>query len=219
MASKKGPEKLSEKTAQYKGSAAEDIIESYLIEQYRPFAVNDIVQNLHNKMSKTNAVKALESLVKQQRITCKLFGKIAIYVCNEQELSMELAELGENVSLMSVMQLREELIQIEKDRGDITGQLQNMVKKPLNSDLPLLIETRRQDIAGIEQDLQDLTVNWKPENEHIIETIKEYERKIGKETTARKRILASAVSLVKEAMSIKNLDEFLDDLGFEKNLD
>ncbi|SCU98250.1 LADA_0H11628g1_1 [Lachancea dasiensis] len=210
--------KAIEKAPQAKGTEAEDIIEEYLREQYRPFAVNDIVQNLHNKLTKTQAVKALESLVKQERITCKLFGKIAIYVCNEQELRPESPgdHAAEDTSLEALIQLREELVQIEKDRNESSSHLQNILKRPTNEELTELLEVRTREIAQIEEHLQEVVDGWRPENDRIISIIRENERKIQKEIASRKRILDSAVSLVKEALAIKNIDELLEGLGIEK---
>ncbi|CUS21157.1 LAQU0S02e07250g1_1 [Lachancea quebecensis] len=201
--------KKTEKAPQAKGTEAESIIECYLIEQYRPFAVNDIVQNLHNKVSRTNTIKALESLAKQQRITCKTFGKIAIYVCNEQELVNTHVDTGNDVSIEAVMQLREELIETEKDRNECSAQLQSILKQPPNDRLLAMIEAKKAEVSEVDSMLQNLLSDWKPENENIIQTIRAYEQKIGKELSARKKILSSAITLMKEALSLKNIDEFL----------
>lgn len=67
------PPKKAAKQVQARGSEAEDLIEEYLVSQYKPFAINDIVQNLHNKVAKTAAVKALESLASAGRITTKFW--------------------------------------------------------------------------------------------------------------------------------------------------
>ncbi|SCV02603.1 LAME_0H03246g1_1 [Lachancea meyersii CBS 8951] len=208
--------KAAEKAGQAKGTEAEDIVEAYLVEQYRPFAVNDIVQNLHNCMTKTNAVKALESLVKQNRITCKMFGKIAIYVCNEQVLVNQEEGCWEEVSFEALMQLREELIRIEKDKNEGVAQLQMILKAPSNAEISELMEARKQEIHEIELGLRDLQLHWKPEYAQTVNRIKEYEKKIGKEISARKKMWTSALTLIEEALAVKNLDEFLEDIGVEK---
>ncbi|CEP64150.1 Hop2p LALA0_S10e03576g [Lachancea lanzarotensis] len=199
----------TKKGGQVKGKEAENIVEVYLTEQYRPYAVNDIVQNLHKSMPKTSVIKALETLVKENRITCKMFGKIAIYVCNEQELEKN-EELGsEEVSFEALMELREELIRVEKDRNEVTAQLQSILKTPSNAELKVSIDATIKEMEGIEQHLKDLKLQWKPEDEQIITRIKDYEQKIDKQVNARKKMWAAALLLVKEALAIKNLDEFL----------
>ncbi|CAR30414.1 Hop2p [Lachancea thermotolerans CBS 6340] len=201
--------KKAEKAPQAKGAEAESIIESYLIEQYRPFAVNDIIQNLHNKVSRTNTIKALESLTKQQRITCKTFGKIAIYVCNEQELTSTNIGTGTDVSIETVTQLREELLETEKDRSEYSAQLQGVMRHPPNEELLAIVEAKKAEVLEVNNMLQNLLSDWKPENEELIQTVRAYEQKIGKELSARKKILNSAIALMKEALSLKNIDEFL----------
>ena len=153
-------------------------------------------------------MKALDNLVKNQRITCKVFGKIPIYVCNEQELAAD-TNNEKDVSLDAIMQLREELIEIEKDKAECTAQLQGVLKHPPNDELLPIIATKKAEIEEIQRNLDSLMAGWKPEDENLIATIKTYEQNIGKEMKARKVMLNNAIALVKEALSMKNVDEFL----------
>ncbi|SCV04155.1 LAMI_0H13850g1_1 [Lachancea mirantina] len=205
--------KRSDKAVSLKGDEAENLIEEYLTEQYRPFALNDIIQNLHNKVSRTNAQRALENLTNDNRIICKPFGKVMIYVCNERKVA-EPADT-DPVSVEMVMQMREELIELEKDRIDVNTEFQNSVKQPTNEDLISMIEARNCEIRTLQQQLVDIESHWNPENERIIMKVQDYEKSIAKETSARKRIFGNARSLVKEALNVKNLDEFLEDIGVE----
>ncbi|SCU89260.1 LAFA_0E16952g1_1 [Lachancea sp. 'fantastica'] len=206
----------NKKSGQAKGKEAENIVEAYLVEQYRPYAANDIVQNLNKSVAKTSVIKALETLVKENRITCKMFGKIAIYVCNEQELEHHDDLSFEEVSFEALMELREELIRVEKDRNEVATQLQSTMKTPSNAEIGIAIDATRKEVAEIQQRLKGLELQWRPEDEKTIRLIKEYEQKIDKQINARKKMWASALLLVKEALAIKNLDEFLEELGVEK---
>lgn len=188
---------------------AEDIIEKYLNEQYRPFAVNDIVQNLHNKITKVNATKALDSLVAQDRITCKMFGKIAIYVCKEQDVQLP-AEINKaEITFEAIAQLREEFQEIERDKNEIKIELQNMLKEPSNDELLGLIERKEREISTLQNKTAQLDQNWNPENEKVIKIIMDYETSLEKEIKLRKKIMNNAISLIKEAVNPKNITEFL----------
>lgn len=81
--------------------------------QYKPFSVNDIVQNLHNKVTKTTATKALENLVNEKRIVSKTFGKIIIYSCNEQDTALPSNIDPSQFDFETVLQLRNDLIELE----------------------------------------------------------------------------------------------------------
>lgn len=150
-------------------------------DQYRPFAVNDIVQNLHNKITKVNATKALDSLVAQDRITCKLFGKIAIYVCKEQDVQLP-AEINKaEITFEAIAQLREEFQEIERDKNEIKIELQNMLKEPSNEELLGLIEKKEREISTLQNKIAQLDQNWNPENEKVVKILMDYETSLEKE--------------------------------------
>ncbi len=68
---------------------AEKTILEYLEQQYRPYSVNDIIQNLHGNISKAAAVKALENLTAENKIVTKVLGKMSISVANKVEVVSE----------------------------------------------------------------------------------------------------------------------------------
>lgn len=68
-------------------SDAETLVLEYLRSQYRPYAITDLILNLHNKVSKPLMVKTLNCLVQQQHIVCKNIGKLAYYVYKEKDMT------------------------------------------------------------------------------------------------------------------------------------
>ncbi|AET37646.1 Hop2p Ecym_1418 [Eremothecium cymbalariae DBVPG len=206
------PPKKAEKVPQLKGAEAEDLIENYLVEQYRPFAVNDIVQNLHNKVSKTNATKALDALVAQDRIICKLFGKAAIYVCKEQPLVIPDGVEEKDITIEAVNQLREECGALNNDVNEWQGQLNQCIKDPSNKELLELIAHRKQEIQETKEKLDKLEKESKPENTEMGMILMKHDKVIDKAIKQRRRIMFEAVSLVSMAQGLSNQkakDEYL----------
>ncbi|CCH41522.1 hypothetical protein BN7_1063 [Wickerhamomyces ciferrii] len=66
--------------------SAEKVILEYLEQQYRPYTVNDIVQNLHGAIGKSVAQRALETLAEEGKIVTKQYGKITVSVANQVEV-------------------------------------------------------------------------------------------------------------------------------------
>ncbi|CAI4471611.1 ADM_collapsed_G0020110.mRNA.1.CDS.1 [Saccharomyces cerevisiae] len=143
MAPKK---KSNDRAIQAKGSE-----EDYLVSQYKPFSVNDIVQNLHNKVTKTTATKALENLVNEKRIVSKTFGKIIIYSCNEQDTALPSNIDPSQFDFETVLQLRNDLIELERDKSMAKDALDSVTKEPENEDLLTIIENEENELKRLNQ--------------------------------------------------------------------
>lgn len=57
---------------------ASDIVLSYLRKQNRPYSATDIVNNLHNAVTKSVAQKVLQQLVEIGNVFCKTQGDVRI---------------------------------------------------------------------------------------------------------------------------------------------
>lgn len=138
-----------------------------------------------------------------------MFGKIAIYVCKEQDVQLP-AEINKaEITFEAIAQLREELQEIERDKNEIKIELQNMLKEPSNEELLGLIERKEREISTLQNKIAQLDQNWNPENEKVIKIIMDYETSLEKEIKLRKKIMNNAISLIKEAVNPKNITEFL----------
>lgn len=138
-----------------------------------------------------------------------MFGKIAIYVCKEQDVQLP-AEINKaEITFEAIAQLREEFQEIERDKNEIKIELQNMLKEPSNEELLGLIERKEREISTLQNKIAQLDQNWNPENEKVIKIIMDYETSLEKEIKLRKKIMNNAISLIKEAVNPKNITEFL----------
>lgn len=75
----------AKKTKSESISSSEEIsiILKYLTNQNRPYSATDIFNNLHEKIGKTALQKHLNTLVEQDLITCKAYGKQSIYFAKQ----------------------------------------------------------------------------------------------------------------------------------------
>ena len=177
--------------------------------QYKPFSVNDIVQNLHNKVTKTTATKALENLVNEKRIVSKTFGKIIIYSCNEQDTELPSNIDPSQFDFETVLQLRNDLIELERDKSMAKDALDSVTKEPENEDLLTIIENEENELKKIESKLQSLQDDWDPANDEIVKRIMSEDTLLQKEITKRSKICKNLIATIKDSVCPKNMNEFL----------
>ncbi|KAF8459479.1 Tat binding protein 1-interacting protein-domain-containing protein [Terfezia claveryi] len=117
------PKKAKEKPLT--GEQASDLILEYLRKQNRPYSIIEIVANLHDAVSKTNATKALKDLTERELIKEKVSGKQAIYHITQDPRDAATPE-----------ELKEMNLKVEGMRGEITSLKSE--KKELETELAAL---------------------------------------------------------------------------------
>lgn len=195
---------------------AQTLIESYLISQYRPFAINDIVLNLHGQITKAAATKALDSLVQEHRVTAKTFGKVIIYSCNEKELELPAGVESDNFTFAHLAELRKELKELDSDKSAVTEALNKVLKEPSNAQLLHLQVTREQEIAHLQQVLTRLQEDWDPKMEPLINDLVKTDKTLDKELKTRFKIMKNLLAIVKDTVRPTDMGEFLEEIGFEQ---
>lgn len=187
--------------------------------QERPFALNDIVQNLHNQVSKPNALKALEALVDSDRIMSRTFGKIIIYSRHDKEIDFEeeirkRVEAGEYTH-ENLLHLREEFFEMESDKTQAKKHLEEIMSTPSNDVIVTEIERLKEELSQKRERLDLLKSNWNPESEKREKELKERYSGIMKEIKIRRKIAKTLVTIIKDQVRPNNLDDFLEEVGFE----
>lgn len=162
------------------------------------------MQNLHNAVSKTNAIKALESLVAHDRIICKMFGKAPIYVCKEQQLSLPEDLDIKDITMENVEELREELNLLKNELNEWQTKLNQLNKDPTNVELIQTLLQKENEVLQIKDKLEKTNSDWNPENGIVIEQIIKQEKQIDKTIKERKKIMQDAVALVFMAQNLSN---------------
>lgn len=92
------------------------MILEYLEKEYRPYAVTDLVLNLHNQISKVNMVKLLDELTAEGEILSKTYGKSTYYCYRMMDEQNDGSKV--NATIEMVKQLREELKETEVDAAE-----------------------------------------------------------------------------------------------------
>ncbi|KAL4973239.1 Tat binding protein 1-interacting protein-domain-containing protein [Aspergillus desertorum] len=131
MVQKKGKTDKSAKDVPLEGSA---LILDYLRRQNRPYSAIDISTNLHNKVTKTYAVKALRELHQKKEIECRVAGKQTVYHALQEEMD----EAGPDaVAAMDeeIESLQEQLSGLKENEKKIQGELNSLNAIPLLSEL------------------------------------------------------------------------------------
>ncbi|KAL6233503.1 hypothetical protein BDW75DRAFT_187302 [Aspergillus navahoensis] len=131
MAQKKGKTDKAAKDASLEGSA---LILDYLRKQNRPYSAIDISTNLHNKVTKTYAVKALRELHQKKEIECRVAGKQMVYHALQEEMD----EAGPDaITAMDgeIQSLQEQLSGLKENEKKIQGELNSLNAIPLLSEL------------------------------------------------------------------------------------
>lgn len=79
--------------------------------QNRPYAVTDIITNLHGVVGKTMAVRVLTSLSEQNLLVAKTYGKTIIYVIKQNVDTSEVTtDTSENESVELAKELEKQVI-------------------------------------------------------------------------------------------------------------
>lgn len=99
--------KKKESVLQLSPQEAEAVVKQYMKEQYRPYSVSDLVLNLHGRVNKSTMLKVLESLVSQQELLAKTYGKTTYYVYKEVEIDEK--ALDKELTIENINGMKEEL--------------------------------------------------------------------------------------------------------------
>lgn len=108
-------------------------IYQFLLERNRPYSSTNLVDEMHGEFTKTNIQKALDQLVEENKITCKLAGKTAKLYFAKQE--------GKEVAS------KEELVQMDQHNDQLAEQLKELqrLRDELRARRDMLASTRKLD--------------------------------------------------------------------------
>ncbi|KAJ0417192.1 Tat binding protein 1-interacting protein-domain-containing protein [Aspergillus carlsbadensis] len=136
MAPKKGK---ADKQADDASSDGTAMILDYLRKQNRPYSAIDVSTNLHNKVTKAYAVKALRDLHQKKQIECRVAGKQTVYHATQEESDDTSADA---VAVMDeeIQRLQEELPGLKEEEKKVQAELSSLNALPLLSELRAEIE-------------------------------------------------------------------------------
>lgn len=118
------PKKKAKKDDQIKDqSAAQQVILDYLKQQFRPYATNDILLNLHNKIPKAVLLKALAALVDEDKLLMKAYGKLNFYVFkySDDEKQEAKTDDGKDITLDLINGLKETYTEMNNEVKELAN--------------------------------------------------------------------------------------------------
>lgn len=95
------PEKAKEEKKMMTDKEAKIAIREYMIKQNRPYSLQNVMDNMHGRVKKTSCQKVLDDLSEEKVLTCKEFGKVRVYLANQDNFEVvsttELTKIDEKI--------------------------------------------------------------------------------------------------------------------------
>lgn len=91
------------------------MVAEYMRKEYRPYAISDLVLNLHNKINKVSMAKILDELVDENTVITKRYGKLSFYCCSERKCEAN----DKPITLEMLRELDNEIDILKKDSGEL----------------------------------------------------------------------------------------------------
>lgn len=137
-------------------TTAESTILAYLQEKNRPYSINDLVLNLHNKHTKAVIQKTISTLVTKKHVTEKVYGKQTVYVASQDNVEVPTPEeLDEMDSTLASLKSEQELL--SNQHKELSSELQSLMARPTLSMLLERMETLNLETESMTQRLIKFT--------------------------------------------------------------
>ncbi|KAI9297284.1 TBPIP-domain-containing protein [Neoconidiobolus thromboides FSU 785] len=199
------------------GEEADEHILNYMKLQNRPYGINDIVNNLADKISKATIQKAIAKLALEDKLISKTYNKTVIY-CIKQEDEDKPSEK----EMEDIENENERLSNVLKQEQELNKELDKEYKKYANlepidkieSDIKLLNEN----INNLNNKIEKINnlLNDSSENEYLNEApeIQTQFAKYKNLYVNRKKLFYSIINKILEN-SDKKMSEFMDEINLE----
>ncbi|GMM35047.1 Hop2 protein [Saccharomycopsis crataegensis] len=197
------PKKKVKKDDQIKDlETASGILLGYLKEQFRPYSINDIILNLHNKISKSVALKALALLATNNKLLMKTYGKMNFYVYRygKDDQQQAIDESGKEITIQVVTDLENSFEEVKNRLKELNSALKQATIEPNNENL--LVERRslvkdittdRELCKSLEESIKGKIIN----NEEIIKLTDDINN-LERICKSRKKDYSNILGLLKE---------------------
>ncbi|TID30878.1 hypothetical protein CANINC_000526 [Pichia inconspicua] len=144
---------------------ATTLVREYLSKEYRPYAVSDLMLNLHNRVSKNLLVTILDTGVEDGVFIVKRYGKLSFYCSAEKQIPL----VAEPLNLAKLQELHSHVENVSKQVAEVKRAISAL---PVESDrelverveflqkrrLDLLERIAKMDTTIIEQPALDITL-------------------------------------------------------------
>ncbi|KAG8237066.1 hypothetical protein J437_LFUL005173 [Ladona fulva] len=190
----------------------------YLKVQNRPYSANDICSNMHKEYGKSAIQKALDSLVAEDHVIEKTYGKQKVYAYNQTRESANFDANSSSDIDGDIERINSEVSKLEKEIKESEAKL-SMVRASLTTaDAERELSKITSEVERLRGELKDIKSNPETvssaEREKIISTHAKYV----KEWRTRKNQCMQMVLTILENLP-KNKVSFMQELGMETDED
>ncbi|VVT50566.1 uncharacterized protein SAPINGB_P002806 [Magnusiomyces paraingens] len=88
--------------------------------QNRPYAVTDIITNLHGVIGKTLAIKVLAGLVEENKLLAKTYGKTIVYVVKQGKIKIATSSPTDAELFTKISSLQDRVKSVNEELKDST---------------------------------------------------------------------------------------------------
>lgn len=92
-------------------TVARKTLVKYMEKEYRPYAVTDLIGNLHNAITKALIIRLLDELVDKGTLIVKKYGKSSFYCYSELQVNEDM----ETTNLEKLQATKAEICSLEKE--------------------------------------------------------------------------------------------------------
>eukprot|EP01086_Lenisia_limosa_P011346 TRINITY_DN37068_c0_g1_i1.p1 TRINITY_DN37068_c0_g1~~TRINITY_DN37068_c0_g1_i1.p1 ORF type:complete len:222 (+),score=61.52 TRINITY_DN37068_c0_g1_i1:46-711(+) len=185
----------------------------YLNTCNRPHSTQSLVDSMHGKIKKTQMQKCLDSLVVDQKIILKEWGKSKIYACRQDQFPKVAPEQMASID-ETIKKVAEEASRIAKEVAVLKTEFQQLTAKPVLENLKSLMEDLRKELDTKTESLKDLRENATVISDEDQVNVKTKLKNNVAAWRKRKRTVNDMVGAISEA-SGKRPRELHEDIGIE----
>lgn len=198
--------------------AAEEILK-FMQNQNRPFSANDVLQNVGKEHGKSAVQKALDQLVKRNKLFEKLYGKQTIYCVTQENINT--ANIDEDLKSID-REINEITINLKATEDEIQknmGELISLRKKMTLTEARNNVNDLKKEIENLKDKLNECADSAVESisNEEKLKVTKEYEMYV-KEYRKRKRMCKEVLDAILEGYP-KSKKHLFEEIGIETDED
>ncbi|XP_022661376.1 homologous-pairing protein 2 homolog isoform X2 [Varroa jacobsoni] len=196
-------------------ASTEDIVLTYLLDQNRPYSMNDILQNLRQAVGKAALLRDLNALVESDLIIEKTYGKQKIYYANQEKLA---DATPEQLAEMEIQCINQESLYKEKQQETLELQARIKVLQKQFSTKECLDRTEAllRENEQLQRKIQKLQINGAENNnqQHRLQ-LEESRRRGVMELQRRRKIAENIINRVLDSGYPETMKELTEELGLE----
>ncbi|KGK38026.1 hypothetical protein JL09_g2797 [Pichia kudriavzevii] len=134
-------------------TVARKTLVKYMEKEYRPYAVTDLIGNLHNAITKALIIRLLDELVDKGTLIVKKYGKSSFYCYSELQVNEDM----ETTNLEKLQATKAEICSLEKEATKLKSILEKIKAEPSDKEIQLQVDELTTKQAYLRQEIDKHT--------------------------------------------------------------